>query len=131
VFVTGTLESSAVASLAFRKSKSAADGVGFRWYITGTDGEIAITTEEGSWQGGGIREKRKISLKVGKADSVDVEFGKDDTTLAEKVVFPATNTARQYEAFAARDGEVITFEDALKNHRLMQRIASSSGWEMM
>ncbi|RDL34477.1 Uncharacterized protein BP5553_07605 [Venustampulla echinocandica] len=131
IFITGTLESSAVASLAFRKPKSAADRVGFRWYITGTEGEIAITTEEGSWQGGGIREKRKISLKVGKADSVDVGFGKDDTTLAEKVAFPATNTARQYEAFAARDGEVITFEDALRNHRLLQRIANSSGWEMM
>ncbi|PQE17509.1 oxidoreductase family protein [Rutstroemia sp. NJR-2017a BBW] len=131
VCITGTLQSSAVASLTFRKTPSAADSVGFRWYITGAEGEITITTEEGNWQGGGIREKRKISLKVGKEDSIDVEFGKDDNTLAEKVAFPATNTARQYEAFAAGDGEVVTFEDGLRNHRLLQRISNSSGWEMI
>ena len=130
VFITGTLESSAVASLAFRKPKSAADDFGFRWYITGTEGDIAITTEEGSWQGGGVRDKRKVSLKVGKSESVDVEFGKEDITLAGKVAFPATNTARQYEGFTTKDGEVVTFEDGLRNHRLLQRIANSAGWEM-
>ncbi|PQE04399.1 hypothetical protein CJF31_00010327 [Rutstroemia sp. NJR-2017a BVV2] len=80
-----------------------------------------------NWQGGGIREKRKISLKVGKANSIDIEFGKDNNILVEKITFPATNTARQYKVFAVEDREIVIFEDILRNHRLLQRIANSSG----
>jgi len=130
VFITGTLQSSAVVSLAFRKAKSAADNVGFQWYITGTAGEVVITTEEGNWQGGGIRERRKILLKVGKDDGIEVDFLSGDVGAATNVAFPATNTARQYEEFASNNGEVVTFEDGLRNLQLLEKIANSAGWEM-
>jgi hypothetical protein len=41
------LENEAMASITFRKPKSAPSKEGFRWFITGTEGEIIVTTEEG------------------------------------------------------------------------------------
>lgn len=129
VFIQGTLENDAIASITFRKAKSAADNVGFRWYITGTKGEIVITTEEGVWQGGKPSE-RSIKLKIGKeGEAEEIDFMIDDISPAGKVPFPGTNTARIYENFA-KDEEVVTFEDALKVHHLLERIAKSAGWEL-
>lgn len=125
----GTLESSAIASLTFRKSRAAADKVGVRWFITGTQGEIAITTEEGNWQFG-VPEKRRIMLKVGEEEIVDVDYLTADTGAAAKVGFPGANTARQYMGFATEGAELVTFEDALKLHKLLKRIADTAGWEL-
>lgn len=69
-------------------------------------------------------------LKVGKDDPIEVDYLSGDTTAAGRVASPGTNTARQYEAFAGKGGDVVTFEDALKNQRLLKRIANSAGWEM-
>lgn len=128
VFLQGTLENDAIASITFRKAKSAADEVGFRWYITGSEGEIVITTEEGSWQMGDPN-KRSIKLKIGKNDAEEVDFTTGENSPASKVAFPATNTARQYEDFANGSDEVVTFESALRTHRLLDRIVKSAGWE--
>lgn len=125
ILIQGTLKSNAVASIAFRKAKSAADKTGLRWYITGTEGEIVITTEEGNWQFGSPSE-RLIKLKLNsEAKAEEIEFG---TELAAKVAFPGTNSAILYESFS-QGKEVPTFESALKTHRLLERIASSAGWE--
>ncbi|KAF4629044.1 hypothetical protein G7Y89_g9105 [Cudoniella acicularis] len=130
IFVQGTLENDALASIVFRKARSAADNVGFRWYITGTEGEIVITTEEGVWQHG-ISSKRSIKLKIGKeGETEQIDFSTGDISRASKVPSPGTNTARQYESFAKPDGEVVTFESALKTHRLLEKIAKSAGWEL-
>lgn len=128
ISIQGTLESNAVASIAFRKAKSAADKTGLRWYITGTEGEIVITTEEGDWQFGHASE-RSIKLKLsGEAEAQEVEFDTDSASSSAKVAFPGTNTARLYESFS-QGAEVPTFESALKTHRLLERIAKSAGWE--
>jgi hypothetical protein len=69
-------------------------------------------------------------LKVGKDDSVEIDFLSGDSGASGKVGFPATNTARQYEEFANKDGEVVSFKDGLRNHQLLERIANSAGWEI-
>jgi predicted dehydrogenase len=130
IFVQGTLDNEAVISIAFRKSASAADGVGYRWYITGTLGELAITNSEAPWAYG-VTANRNILLKLGKEGATEeVDYTSEDTSRAAKLPIPTRNTARIYENFAREGGEVVTFEDALKTHRLLARIAESAGWEV-
>lgn len=130
IFIQGTLENDAVASITFRKAKSAVDKVGFRWYITGTGGEIVITKDEKPQQHG-LSPKQSIKLKIGKEGEAEVvDFTADDTCRAAKVPYPGTNTARVYESFARTDGEVLSLESALKTQHLLERIAKSAGWEM-
>ena len=130
MLVTGILQQNdAVVSMAVRKSKSAADKTGFRWYITGTEGEIVVNTEENAWQCG-LSSQRSIKLVVGRGNEPeDIDFAFNDESAAAKVPFPGTNTARQYANFARKDSEVVTFESALKTHHLLQEIAKSAGWE--
>lgn len=49
IFVQGKLESGAVAAINFRRipfGNKTVDNVGVRWVITGTEGEIELTTQE-------------------------------------------------------------------------------------
>ncbi|CAJ2514135.1 Uu.00g022540.m01.CDS01 [Anthostomella pinea] len=127
-FVQGTLESGAMASIAVRKSQAAVDGVGFRWFITGTEGEVGIVTGETMWQF--ADPKRTLRLKVGKNEVEEIEFLAKEDELEAKVPFPGTNSARQYQGFAKGDTETCaTFESALKTHRLLDGILVSAGWK--
>jgi hypothetical protein len=63
IAVQGALKSGAVASLAYRTVKSTIDGIGINWLISGTNGEIQITTSEAQWQMSDP--KRKLRLKIG------------------------------------------------------------------
>ncbi len=128
ILVQGTLSSGAVASIIFRKPKSAVDGVGFRWIITGTKGEIEITTKEAmTWQM--ADPSMKLRVKVGsesEAREVDYKGEADDRLSALEPV--ALNTARSYVAFAEDDqSRYATFASALKTHKLLERIAKSAG----
>ena len=132
VVVTGTLrQNDAPVSIAVRMSKSKAcvDKTGFRWYITGNEGEILVTTEEGGWQGGD-HSQRSIRVATSKDKEAEVvDYVSGDDSQAAKVPLPGTNTARQYASFAKKDAEVVTFESALMTHHLLQRIAKSAGWQ--
>jgi predicted dehydrogenase len=128
ILVQGTLSSGAVASITFRKPLSAVDNTGFRWLITGTKGEIEVTTKETMWQM--ADPSMKLRVKVGREDDareVDYKDDVDDRFSSLDVV--ALNTARLYAAFAKGDDlHYATFESALETHRLLQRIAESAGW---
>jgi hypothetical protein len=54
LLVQGMLSSGALASIAYRTvpDSPTTDGVGIRWIMTGSDGEIEITTPEIQWQMG-------------------------------------------------------------------------------
>jgi predicted dehydrogenase len=128
IFVQGTLENGCLASIAYRKSKAAVDGVGYRWYITGTDGEIEVRLSEGHWQFNQV--KKSLRLKVGTEETQEIEFLAKDDYAEANVKAPGTNTARQYQGFAKGDTEACaTFESALKTHRLLDKILKSAGWE--
>ncbi|OIW26690.1 oxidoreductase family protein [Coniochaeta ligniaria NRRL 30616] len=126
ILVQGTLSSGAVASIIFRKPKSAVDNTGFRWIITGTKGEMEITTKETSWQM--ADPDMKLRVKVGtetEARDVDYKGHADDGLSNLEPV--ALNTARSYVAFAEDDRtRYATFESALKTHRLLDRIAETA-----
>ena len=128
--VSGTLENGAVASIAVRKAKAAVDKRSILWYITGTEGEILVETEEGVYQCGVASMRSLKVIRGGKEDEAEViDFVTNDNSAAVKVPYPGTNTARQYEGFAQKSPEIATFQSALNNHRLLQRIAKSAGWE--
>ena len=124
IVVQGTLSSGAVASLSYRTAATSVDGVGVRWIITGTEGEIEVITPEIAWQMG--PPGTAIKVRSGKDGEVEnVEFG--SAGVAEKVGFPGKNTALTYEAFATGEtGKFATFESALKTHRLLDAILTGS-----
>ncbi|ETS73286.1 hypothetical protein PFICI_14891 [Pestalotiopsis fici W106-1] len=133
IFVQGILLNGAVSSLSLRKPKAAADEVGFRWIITGTDGELVLTAPERHWQFGlhGRSSDWSLRLKKGKETGFqEIDLKDLDTSPASMVEQPGTNTARLYQSFAEGQGLEATFESATKTHRLLERIAKSAGWEL-
>ena len=123
ILIQGILSSGAIASISYRTVTKAVDAIGVRWLITGTKGELEITTPEVAWQMG----PPGATIKICNADdgSVEaVEFGGSGE--ASKVAFPGKNTAFSYEAFAKGDtGKYATFEDSLKTHHLLDSISKS------
>ncbi|KAH8680852.1 hypothetical protein BX600DRAFT_428829 [Xylariales sp. PMI_506] len=130
IFVQGTLENDVVASIAFKKAISAVDNTGLRWTITGTEGEIQLTTPEGHLQFDGPQ-GWSLKVKKGKADQAeDIDLANLDNSPAAGIPAPAPNIARLYQSFAKGSGLEATFESSLKTHRLLDRIAKSAGWEI-
>lgn len=128
ILVHGISEAGTVASVVMKSGKASADKVGTRWYITGTEGEIVVTTEEGLWQYASPS-TRSIRVCVGRSGvPQEIDFSSGDLSRGSKLPFPSPNTCRIYENFASEGGEVVTFEEALKLHRLLDRIAESAGW---
>lgn len=127
--VQGTLSNGAVASLIFRKPPSAVDDIGVRWIISGTKGEIEVTTKEAQWQMADPGMKLRVKIgKDGEAHEVDYKGDVDDRLSSLDSV--ALNTARSYVAFAENDQtRYATFESALKTHRLLERVAESAKWK--
>lgn len=68
------------------------DAVGIRWTVTGTEGQIVLTTPEGQWQ----METPGVSLrvKVGKEAVETVALDGNDGMLVESVSDVGKDTAR-------------------------------------
>jgi predicted dehydrogenase len=126
IFVQGVLkDSGAVASICSRDLMHTVDGIGLRWLITGTKGEIEVTTPEGQWQMSDPR--RKLRLKIGDNEAVEVPFANhEDKTGLERL---SINVAGVYEAFLKGDqSHYATFDSALKTHVLLDDILKRSGF---
>lgn len=126
MLVQGELSSGAVASLSFRNAKAPVDGLGLRWLITGTKGEIEITIPEDHLQMGPA--ERSIRLRNWKDDKVHVvDFEEEEEPVhVSSVPHPGTNTARLYEAFATNSGRLADFEQGLETHELLEKIAKAA-----
>ena len=126
ILVHGSLASRAVASLAYRSVQTAVDRKGIRWIITGTKGEVEVTTPESAWQMGA--DGATLHLRRGKTEQVEnIDFSLDKAEAAARVPFPATNTALTYDAFATeKTDRFATFESAMKTHRLLETILAMS-----
>lgn len=123
IVVHGTLRSGAVVSLSYRTVKSAVDGIGVNWLISGTKGEIQVTTSESHWQMSDP--KRKLRLKIGNEETVEVDFSQEEGNSNRFAI----NVAAQYEAFARGDeAHYATFESALKTHLLLEDIVRKSNY---
>ena len=128
IFVQGTLANDAIASIASRKAQpGAADKTGWRWYITGTEGELVIKMEENQWQFANASTKRSLKLlRAGQTGAEDVDFTADEDLVQSQ----GANAARAYKSFLEGSEEVATFDSALKLHKLLDRIAKSAGWSL-
>jgi predicted dehydrogenase len=129
VLVQGTLESGAVASIAYRfvHMNAAIGEVGIRWIISGTDGEIEITTDQSQWQI--FSPKSKLRIKLNGQETEEVTLPNAHSGYAEKVSDLCVNTANILDAFAKGDTtRYADFESALKTHRLLDRIVEKSGF---
>jgi predicted dehydrogenase len=126
--VHGTLKSGAFASINFRDVHGkTVSGAGVRWTITGTEGEIEVTSPEFPWQFG--MPGAKILLRAGEKDEIEeVDFkdlGEKEYVSTMKV--PAANVARVYDAFATgKKGRFASFEDAVETHRLLDAVKKGS-----
>ncbi|KUJ24334.1 putative oxidoreductase [Mollisia scopiformis] len=130
VQVSGKLVSGANASIVFYTAPGeAVDGVGVRWVITGTEGQMEIITQERQWQMGAPGTKLRARLGRG-AGIVEVNFEDvEEEKEVREAAFPGTNTARLYDAFAEEKRDVYAdFESAVKTHALLEWIKREAGW---
>lgn len=128
IFIQGVLEGGAVASIAFRKPQSAIDNTGFRWLITGTEGEIVVTAPEEHWQM--IHSDMRMKIKLGKAEEVeDVDLSGQGLDVAAEIPEQGANIALIYDAYAKGDtSRYATFESATKTHRLLEEIVREANF---
>ena len=122
IAVAGVLENGAVASLHFRGGDSPATGL--YWEINGTDGDLVVT---GDW---GYIHLGPVSVRGRQGDEPLTELPVPDRyvlvpALAGHEGEPPYNVAHAY----ARLDEAPTFDDAVRRHRLLDRIvrAAQSG----
>ncbi|KAK1847717.1 oxidoreductase family protein [Colletotrichum chrysophilum] len=128
ILVQGSLQSGALATVHFRTTQASIDDVGIRWIISGSKGEVEITSPSSSWQG--YFPNRKIKVKVFGGETRDVDFAADLGAAAE-VGQRAVNTALVLDAFAKGKMELYAdFEAGLRNHKLLDVILKKSSLEV-
>jgi predicted dehydrogenase len=128
ILVQGVLkDSGAVASICSRDIMHTVDGIGLRWLITGTKGEIEVTAPEGQWQIS--NPERKLLLKIGENEAVEVPYVNNaDKGYLERL---SINVAGVYDAFLKDDqSHYATFDSALKTHVLLNDILKGSGFNV-
>ncbi|KAL0942784.1 oxidoreductase family protein [Colletotrichum truncatum] len=126
ILVQGKLKSGATASINFRTTQATLDGVGIRWIITGSKGEIEVTTAESNWQA--YSPSRTLKVKVFGSETRNVDLQSVDLGVAANVGRRGVNTALLLDAFAkGKQDQLAGFEAALKNHQLLDEILKKSG----
>ncbi|KAL7805681.1 hypothetical protein V8C44DRAFT_352019 [Trichoderma aethiopicum] len=125
IFVQGVLQSGAVASINYHRP-GALLGKNFRWLISGTEGEIEFTVD-GYLQIGNSEREIRIKTVHEPSEVRVVEWKGEMPKHVESVPFPGQNTALVWEAFASGEEGVADFEDGLRVHRLLDRIAREAG----
>lgn len=126
----GTLKNGASASIVYYNAPGKAiDDTGIRWLITGTEGQIEVTTPEMQWQIGPPGTKLRARLgRDAEVEVVDFENVGEDSAVKD-APFPGPNTARLYEAFVeGRKEDYADFESAVKTHELLDLIQKEAGW---
>ncbi|KAL7785812.1 hypothetical protein V8C37DRAFT_412797 [Trichoderma ceciliae] len=125
MFVQGVLNNGAIASVNYHRT-SQSTGKSLRWVISGTEGEIEFTIEGGQVQMGSNMREIRIKTARDENEGRVVEWGAGIPAHVEGVQFPGQNTAHLFEAFAQGNKDVPDFEDALRLHKLLDRIAKDA-----
>lgn len=127
--VQGVLESGAVSSYTLRSTRSTADGVGYRWLISGTEGELEFTVKEGVLYQGDLTSGSFKLRKWGQEKAEEIPVEVNDSEYVAGLPDLAKNVARLYEAFANGDeGRYLGLEDSVKVHRLIESVSDASDW---
>ena len=114
--------------MSWRSGTTSVDGLGLRWLVTGTNGEIEFTSPSFAWQLGIPGTALRVRLENEDVETIETE----DKEELEGVDFPGKNVARLYEAF--RKGEkalYADFDDALVRHRMIEAIRTGAREERM
>lgn len=124
ILIQGVLDNGAVATLSLRSSATTADDVGFRWIISGTEGEVIFTGGVGFIQNDIAN--TKIQFRKWGSGAEDVEFGGENTG---GLTGSPLSLARLYEAFASGDSEgFATIDQSLQTEKLLEDIVKSAVW---
>lgn len=124
IFLQGKLPSGAFASIAWRPNRRLSyplapdvnDDRYFRWVITGSKGEIEMTTPDAQYQMTGSLNRLYLTKNVVRQQ---VDVPKEHGELS----FLAENHAAQYAAFARGDtSRYADFEEAAKFARIMEEL---------
>lgn len=129
--IQGVLKSGATASINLRTAPAPVDNVGFRWTISGTQGEIQVATQPGFIQGG--LNGATINLKKrGEEAATVVEWADADPEQVSRVQGQSGQSiARAYAAIAEeRTADYATFETGLAVHRAMDRATKGAMWAL-
>lgn len=127
MFVQGVLESGAIASVNYHRPGQLI-GKNLRWLISGTEGEIEFTVD-GQLQMGSSQREIRIKTAQDQEGSRVVEWEAATPAHVESVQSPGQNTAYLFEAFARGNKDVPNFEDAVRLHKLLDRISKDAGPE--
>lgn len=128
IFIQGVLEKGALASLVLRSVRTAVDDCGFRWIITGTKGEIELTTKPGvmAFLPPGTSQ---IRVRKWGSEAYVVDYDTDEGEHISKIPPPGINVARVWEAFAKGDEDgYASIEESLKIHELLEKIHQDAIW---
>jgi predicted dehydrogenase len=129
ISILGTLNSGATASITYRTTSPSVEPIGLRWLITGTEGEIEITTPEAQWQSAPL-DQITLKARIGKGETDIVDFMGEEDGVIEGLRSTARNTARLYEGFAKSEREKYPdFRQALEIQRLLDLIREEAGDE--
>jgi predicted dehydrogenase len=127
ILVQGVLEGGAAASFQLRTNKSPADGVGSRWIISGTEGELVYTSDPGFFHMGTTG--GKITLKKWTAGAEEINFQPQDEEYSGHITAPGINILRLYEAFAqGKKNAYASIEDSLETQRLLDKVKQNAAW---
>ncbi|KAJ6789574.1 hypothetical protein PWT90_08493 [Aphanocladium album] len=123
--VQGVLSSGATAAFSVRTCPLPADGVGFRWVITGTEGEVTFTASPGVFQMN--PPDAKITLRKGVADAEEMNFLQKEEDYYVNMGPMGVNTLRFYEAVAKGEKDAYsTIEQTLETEKIMREIKKAA-----
>jgi predicted dehydrogenase len=128
IFIQGILEKGGLASLTLRSIRTAVDDCGFRWIISGTKGEIELTTKPGvlAFLPPG---ESQIRVRKWKSDAYVVPYDTDEGEHIRNIPPPGINVARVWEAVAKGDKDgYASIDDSLKTHELLEKIHRDAIW---
>ncbi|RDW60620.1 hypothetical protein BP6252_12003 [Coleophoma cylindrospora] len=126
VLLQGILKSGAVASVSARMSNNlTVDSIGYRWIITGTEGEIEVTAPYAQWQGSPAG--KKIKVTVGQEGKTEEVAWDENPAYFDTVPDIGKNVAAVYRAFAeGRKEDYTDFNEAVVLHRLLDNYAAAA-----
>lgn len=128
MLIQGVLESGALASFSLRSTRSTADAVGYRWLISGTDGELEFTVKEGTLYQSDLSSGTFRLRKWGQEKPEVIPVEVNDSEHIAAVPEEAKNVGRLYEAFARGDTQYLSLDASVKVHKLIERVTNDSEW---
>lgn len=125
--IQGILTSGAIASVSIRMAVSPVDDTGFRWIISGTEGEIEWMAKPSFVQS---PDGSKITLRKKGSEPEEVSWATEDSAspAAKDMYF---NMWRAYDAFAkGNKGGYADLTTGIKIHRILDKATSGAIWAL-